>query len=120
MKVCTNCKQEKPIKDFYTRTDTGKKKSQCKQCESTKTRRRRYDISEDEFDKLMLTTNCDCCGKELPTKYSKYIDHCYKTNKIRGILCNSCNAGIGKLGDNTEGVLRALEYLNKAKNRILI
>lgn len=41
------------------------------------------------------------------------IDHCHETGKIRGVLCVSCNSGIGSLGDTTKGVKQALEYLNE-------
>ena len=35
------------------------------------------------------------------------------TEKYRGFLCHFCNTGIGKLGDDIEGVTRALRYLEK-------
>jgi nitrate/TMAO reductase-like tetraheme cytochrome c subunit len=63
----------------------------------------------------MDSNNCHCCGKEILDKRSTYIDHCHETNKIRGILCMSCNSGIGFLGDNLEGVLKAVEYLTNNK-----
>ena len=51
---------------------------------------------------------CDCCGKT-----SKLVlDHDHNTGKFRGWLCHSCNIGIGHLGDNIPGLIRALAYLN--------
>jgi Recombination endonuclease VII len=38
------------------------------------------------------------------------------TGAIRGILCGACNTAIGNLGDNVEGVTRALYYLQKSLN----
>tara|TARA_R100000742_G_C4257386_1_gene75248 strand:+ start:391 stop:546 length:156 start_codon:yes stop_codon:yes gene_type:complete len=32
----------------------------------------------------------------------------------RGWLCSNCNTGIGKLGDNIEGVQKAVDYLEDA------
>ena len=55
---------------------------------------------------------CDCCG-EIPEK-SLVLDHCHKTLKFRGWICEPCNHGIGKLGDNIEGVEKALAYLSRA------
>jgi hypothetical protein len=41
------------------------------------------------------------------------MDHDHGTGAFRGWLCTPCNAGIGLLGDNAEGVRRALQYLSK-------
>ena len=38
-------------------------------------------------------------------------DHCHRTGKPRGILCNRCNRAIGLLGDNAEALGRAFAYL---------
>lgn len=58
---------------------------------------------------------CECCGK-LPTetKPKLVIDHCHSTGKFRGWICDTCNRGIGMLGDNQEGVSRALHYLQRS------
>jgi len=39
------------------------------------------------------------------------LDHCHDTLSFRGWLCGKCNSGIALLGDNKEGVQRALKYL---------
>lgn len=41
------------------------------------------------------------------------IDHCHTTGKVRGLLCHSCNKGLGFFKDNTELLKIAIEYLNK-------
>jgi len=56
---------------------------------------------------------CDCCGRSGPGKKGWNIDHDHKTGKVRGVLCSGCNAGIGMLGDNLDGVLRAADYLRR-------
>tara|TARA_B110000503_G_C7123040_1_gene403338 strand:- start:288 stop:947 length:660 start_codon:yes stop_codon:yes gene_type:complete len=76
----------------------------------------RYGISLHEYN-LMLTEQkgkCACCGihqNELP--YKLYVDHDHDTGLIRGLLCSNCNTSIGKLGDNIEGLMKALNYLEK-------
>lgn len=38
-------------------------------------------------------------------------DHDPVTHEHRGWLCQNCNTAIGKLGDNVEGLTKALHYL---------
>ena len=40
-------------------------------------------------------------------------DHCHKTGATRGLLCHKCNTAIGKLGDDLDGVMRAVRYLTR-------
>ncbi len=42
------------------------------------------------------------------------VDHCHKTGKIRGLLCASCNGGLGLFKDNPQALANAILYL-KAK-----
>lgn len=39
------------------------------------------------------------------------VDHCHTTGRIRGILCDPCNRGIGLLGDSPELLEKAAGYL---------
>jgi hypothetical protein len=39
------------------------------------------------------------------------VDHCHTTGKIRGLLCNNCNRGLGHFQDNPSFLLTAAEYL---------
>lgn len=78
----------------------------------------RYGITLDEYNLMFLQQGgiCAICGKppgpDLPHHWKNKlaVDHCHATGKVRGLLCNDCNAGIGHLG--TERVaLAAAEYL---------
>ena len=39
------------------------------------------------------------------------IDHCHLTGVVRGLLCHSCNTGLGYFNDNWVLLDNALEYL---------
>jgi hypothetical protein len=55
---------------------------------------------------------CESCGKR-PETQGLGADHDHDTMEFRGVLCGPCNRGIGLLGDNEEGVAKALDYLRK-------
>ena len=62
-------------------------------------------------------TNCALCGK-LSKKGDRLVfDHCHKTNTFRGYLHNSCNRSLGVLGDDINGMLRAINFLNKFEKK---
>ncbi len=77
----------------------------------------RYGISKVQYDKMLIDRNytCDICGYVQPenaTKIEKlYIDHCHVTNKIRGLICFSCNNAIGHFKDKIDVMKRAIKYL---------
>ena len=75
-------------------------------------RLRRYGISSDFFGDLWQEQNgcCAICGTRLKDKF--YIDHNHKTGQIRGLLCSSCNVGIGLLKDSPDMLSKAIKYLS--------
>ena len=66
--------------------------------DSMKYRLQRYNITQEFFDSLILKQNnkCAICEKSFTETASK-IDHCHKTNKVRGLLCFTCNIHLGFL-----------------------
>ena len=69
-----------------------------------------YNISIEEYYACMSTSDkCEICG----THNNLVYDHSHDSMKFRGVLCSRCNVGIGILGDNEEGLLKALEYIRR-------
>ena len=65
---------------------------------------------------------CECCHKKAGTLWGTgnlNADHAHESTVFRGWLCGTCNTGMGKLGDNLEGVLQAAIYLENDENKII-
>ena len=129
-KKCTKCKQIKDLSLFFK--DKQKKdnlSSQCKECitkqtidyskknrENTKFHQLKFSTGVDKklyFDLLSLQNNkCAICETEFGTTNKKFsVDHCHKTNLIRGLLCVRCNFGIGYFLDDILSLQNAIKYL---------
>lgn len=78
---------------------------------------RRYGVSPEEVERLLEEQGgrCAICLEEVKVggrdKESMVIDHCHTTGEVRGILCRSCNGGIGFFRDRREVMARAIAYL---------
>lgn len=74
---------------------------------------RRYGITEAQYN-VMLTKQkgrCGICGE-----YRKLsVDHCHSSRKVRGLLCNTCNSGLGLLKESAVVMQRAIAYLKTHK-----
>lgn len=57
---------------------------------------------------------CAICGN-LQEGQRLSIDHDHKSKKIRGLLCESCNLGLGKFKDNIMLLEKAISYLKRHK-----
>lgn len=69
-----------------------------------------YGLTQEDYD-IKLANGCELCGAKNAGAY--HLDHCHETGKFRGLLCSKCNNGLGMLGDNIEGLQRALLYIQK-------
>lgn len=54
------------------------------------------DTASELFDKKQAG-KCECCKKNNLDPNELHIDHNHKTNKVRGVVCRSCNAIFGRL-----------------------
>jgi len=79
-----------------------------------------YGITHEEYLGILAKQNYACAiceGELIPgTNKKPHIDHCHETGKVRGVLCKGCNTALGFLGDNIEGVKRALAYLSESES----
>lgn len=83
----------------------------CQQCY---TRYIKYNITPAEFQALLIKQHggCAICGGKGSGRQLD-VDHCHTTNKVRGLLCNNCNRGIGHLKDDPALLRLAATYLER-------
>lgn len=88
--------------------------------------KRLYGITYEVYLELLEKQNkrCGICGLTLEeadfnngrgkTKHF-HIDHDHKTKKVRGLLCNKCNHGLGNYRENPFLLIKAIKYLKENK-----
>ena len=78
---------------------------------------RQYGLSPEMFNRIFTEQGrrCACCTTTEQDVWQ--VDHDHVTGAVRGILCTSCNIGIGQLGDSLVGVQRAIAYLQAHHDR---
>lgn len=113
MQYCSSCKELKELNEFHVDTSTAnKRRNTCKDCRSR--HRKATRITKEEHNHLRKIHNnvCAICGIDSITLGKELsIDHNHETQKIRGLLCNSCNTGLGFFKDSTTLLSIAIEYL---------
>ncbi len=132
MKKCVKCKKEKPLSLFFKncKAKDGLQWA-CKECdqnrhlkwkqdnpEEYKRRikntdlKRNYGITLIEYEKSKeeQKNSCYICSE---VTNDLVVDHCHISGKVRKLLCNNCNAGLGMYKDKPELLRKAAEYLEE-------
>jgi hypothetical protein len=78
--------------------------------------RRIHGVNSEEYETLLARQGgkCALCGTtdpKGPIPGQFVFDHDHTTGKIRGLLCNCCNTGLGMFEDSVEALTRAVRYL---------
>lgn len=123
---CSYCKENKKV-DEFNKYQLKTKYLKCKNCESKMNRHyyilNKYKLTQDEYEKLLKEQNyvCKICGQHETAKLNGIIkklavDHCHTAEKngvlkIRGLLCHTCNQGLGAFKDDPDYLKKAIEYL---------
>jgi hypothetical protein len=68
----------------------------------------------ERYNSLLISQNGKCAICKIPKEQFKRIlnvDHDHQTGEVRGLLCDSCNRGIGYLKDSIDVITSAKNYL---------
>lgn len=134
---CSACQQELPLNHFSIYAQT-LRHPYCKPCMSIANKNNKiknkdtyeayrarasqlsrksylknnWNMTTDDFNKMLATqeNRCAICGNSPKVLH---IDHDHNTGKIRELLCNNCNRGIGHLKESESILISAISYIKK-------
>ena len=77
-------------------------------------RKCKYGLPPGEYTRKSLEQRCVCaiCGGDTPSGRNLDVDHRHAFGLVRGLLCGLCNRGLGKLEENLQRLLAAIDHLN--------
>ena len=103
-KWCPECGHWKSLDEFFTdRRARDGKTSYCKPCQTER------NAASNEVAAMIEAQGglCAVCR----VKPAEHVDHDHETGAVRGILCFTCNCGLGNFNDDTERLDLARRYL---------
>lgn len=113
------------MKRYYERNKEASKNRNKEWHENNKEKRKndklfsRYGITLEEYNMKFSEQNgcCAICRKH-QTEIIKTlcVDHNHETGKVRALLCDDCNKGLGHFKDNPELLEFASQYLKEFNN----
>lgn len=128
-KVCPGCGEQKAASHFRPAPGHASGlRIRCKECESADRRLKTYGVSRDQLIEMFLQQGGVCAICRVPLdlvvpraersqRKQAHVDHDHETKRVRGLLCYTCNDGLGKFKDDVALFERAVEYLNKSREQ---
>jgi hypothetical protein len=110
-KDCSTCANAR-TRDWYERVGRAKRQPRV--------RLARYKMTPDDLAALLLHQGhtCAICRRPLDAPRSFHIDHDHSTGIVRGLLCPTCNNGLGAFRDSPERLNAAIAYLAAPPNTV--
>ena len=129
-KTCSKCKQvcfltcfngNTSGRDGFTKDGYRHRRPECSVC--TKAAGQGMQIAKKIAKKQGIPYKAPegtCCA--ICKKFNKRMvfDHCHQKETFRGYLCDPCNRSMGVLGDNIEGLLRCINYLQTTEQKVIV
>jgi hypothetical protein len=110
-------KKNKRLKEWRKTSEVYKKYN--KRTQKNFSLKRDHGIGIDEYNKMFEQQNgcCDICGNHQSNfKKALFVDHNHETGKIRSLLCNHCNFGLGHIKEDIEIAEKMILYIKKHSN----
>lgn len=110
--MCKSCKNEEVAKSRIVNPERWKNKRHRNLLAE------KFGIKAEDYANLLSEQNHSCavCRKHKSSFPKRlFVDHCHKTKKIRGLLCQKCNFAIGLTFESKRILRNAIAYLDKFK-----
>lgn len=90
--------------------------SKTKEYDNNRFMRVKYGVTSEKYQEMLDSQNGVCAICKTKPNFDKWkkrfvIDHCHVTGRVRGLLCDPCNRGIGMLKDDPSILENAIKYL---------
>lgn len=72
-----------------------------------------FTLEDFEALRLAQSNRCKICGREFTDILVPMIDHSHEEHRVRNLLCNDCNSGLGFFRESEEALLAAIAYLRQ-------
>lgn len=98
----------------------------CRKCFAEKERERglrvNYGMELEDLEALLASQAFKCAICAVPFSHEERdrtpcVDHSHADGRVRGLLCHSCNLGIGHFGDDVGRLRSAIAYLDRVHSR---
>ena len=121
--ICRVCRTEKPLSDYYLRSNDRYRK-ECKECIIERQRYRKLGVCNAKYDEMLVAQKgmCAICNSTLnSTRFTKMaVDHNHRTGEVRALLCNNCNTALGLMKDSPLRLRSAAQYLEKFGSKEIV
>jgi galactose-1-phosphate uridylyltransferase len=139
MRICSKCRQEKPLSEFYkNKKEHGGHSYLCKLCERAyrqnykrknwkqisisngiRNMMKNYGMTPQDYEAMFSQQKglCAICYNPETAKDRQgnirplSIDHNHITKKVRSLLCHRCNVAIGLFKEDIKLLEKAISYL---------
>ena len=72
-------------------------------------------LADEVLLRAKQNNQCPICEVIFKNDGNYHVDHCHSTKKVRGLLCSSCNKGLGLFKDDPESLRRAALYVESQR-----
>lgn len=110
LRKCYRCSELKRLAEFsIDRSRRGGRAHSCKSCTSHASTASRYETTRGDISGRHQAQNGRCPICQRIKKL--VVDHEHGTGRIRALLCNRCNVGLGQFKDDLQLLKAAVKYL---------